>query len=117
MIQKLAQCDRYLKSKSHDPLFVEFIRTELETKARAENKNLLVVKMPDDEYLVTLRQHALPDEQRRPVTKNARRLHVLHDWLTGSCSQSLARLGLWGRPARAPWLLAGLLVGPTFKCS
>ena len=81
MIQKLAQCDRYLKSKSHEQ-FVEFIRTELEAKARANNKNPLVVKMPDDDYLVTLRQELLPDKERRPVTKNARRLHVLHDWLT-----------------------------------
>ena len=59
MIQKLAQCDRYLKSKSHEH-FVEFIRTELEAKARANNKNPLVVKMPDDDYLVTLRQELLP---------------------------------------------------------
>jgi hypothetical protein len=37
MIQKLAQCDCYLKAKSHDQ-FVEFIPTALEAKARANNK-------------------------------------------------------------------------------
>ena len=81
MIEKLSQSDRYLKSKSQDQ-FVEFIRTELEAKARANNKNPLAVKMPDDASLVYLRQELLPDVERRPVTKNDRRLHVLHDWMT-----------------------------------